>query len=86
MHNKNYAYFCIEFSCEFNGPGRFPVKNEAMKNFELPDAEILAIFNKALNEKSAEEKAAARRAKVRAAKADFFNLNATDYCKFVPAK
>jgi len=57
-----------------------------MKNFELSDSEILAIFNKALNEKSIEEKAAARRAKVRAAKVDFFNLNATDYCKFVPAK
>ncbi len=57
-----------------------------MKNLELSDSEILAIINKALNEKSIEEKAAARRAKVRAAKVDFFNLNATDYCKFVPAE
>lgn len=57
-----------------------------MKNFELSDSEILTIFNKVLNEKSAEEKAAARRAKVRAAKVDFFNLNATDYCKFVSAE
>ena len=57
-----------------------------MKKFEFSDSEILAIFNKALNEKSAEEKAAERRAKARAAKADFFNLNATDYCKFVPAE
>ena len=57
-----------------------------MKNFELSDSEILAIFNKTLNEKSIEEKDAARRAKVRATKVDFFNLNATDYCKFVPAK
>lgn len=57
-----------------------------MKNFELSDSEILTIFNKVLNEKSAEEKAAARRAKVRSAKVDFFNLNATDYCKFVPAE
>ena len=57
-----------------------------MKNFELSDSEILAIFNKTLNEKSIEEKDAAHRAKVRATKVDFFNLNATDYCKFVPAK
>lgn len=57
-----------------------------MKTFELSDSEILAIFNKALNAKSAEEKAASRRAKARAAKADFFNLDATDYCKFVPAE
>lgn len=57
-----------------------------MKTFGLSDSEILAIFNKALNEKSAEEKAASRRAKARAAKANFFNLDATDYCKFVPAE
>ena len=57
-----------------------------MAQFELSDKEILAMLNKALNEPSAEEKAKARRAKARAAKADFFNLNATDYCKFVPAE
>ena len=57
-----------------------------MKNFELSDSEIFAIMHKALNEKSAEEKADARRVKARAAKADFFNLDATDYCKFVPAE
>ena len=57
-----------------------------MKTFELSDSEILSIFNNALNAKSAEEKAASRRAKARAAKADFFNLDATDYCKFVPAE
>jgi len=48
----------------------------------LNDSELLAIFNAALNEKSLEEKMADRKAKVRAAKADFCNLDATDYCKF----
>lgn len=57
-----------------------------MAQFELSDKEILAMLNKAYNAPSAEEKAKARRAKARAAKADFFNLNATDYCKFVPAE
>lgn len=57
-----------------------------MKNFELTDSEILAIFNNALNAPSIEEKENRRRAKIRAAKADFFNLDATDYCKFVPAE
>ena len=35
MHNKNYAYFCIEFSCEFNGPGRFPVKDKSDMTHEF---------------------------------------------------
>lgn len=43
------------------------------------------MFNKALNAESAEEKENRRRAKIRRAKADFFNLDATDYCKFVEA-
>lgn len=49
----------------------------------LNDAEILDIINKALNAESFEDKMARRRAKTRQAKADFFNLNNTDYCKFV---
>lgn len=54
-----------------------------MKNFELSDSEILAMFNKALNAPSIEEKENRRRERIRTAKADFCNLNATDYCKFV---
>lgn len=52
-------------------------------NFELSNSELLAIFNKALNEKSIEEKEAARRAKVRASKIDFCNLKEADTCKFI---
>ena len=51
----------------------------------LSENEILALINKALNAESIEEKEARRRAKVRKAKADFCNLDATDYCKFVEA-
>ena len=29
MRLKKYTYICIEFSCEFNGPGRFPVKDKS---------------------------------------------------------
>lgn len=57
-----------------------------MKNYcTLSDEELLKIFYKNLNAKSEEEKAAERKARKRAAKADFFNLDATDYCKFVEA-
>lgn len=49
----------------------------------LSDNELLEIFNKALNAESIEEKEARRRARIRESKVDFFNLNATDYCKFV---
>lgn len=38
------------------------------------DLEVLAIFNKAMNEKSVEEKEAARRQRIRESKADFCNL------------
>lgn len=51
----------------------------------LSNDELLAIFGKALNAESIENKEARRRAKVRKAKADFCNLDATDYCKFVEA-
>lgn len=57
-----------------------------MKTFELSESEIIAIINKVLNAPDAEEKERRRRAKIRAAKADFCNLNVTDYCKFVPAE
>ena len=57
-----------------------------MKTFELTDSEILAIFNKAFNAPSMEEKENRRKARIRASKADFCNLDATDYCKFVPAE
>lgn len=57
-----------------------------MKNYcTLSDADLMAIFNKALNAESVEDKEARRRAKVRKAKADFCNLDASDYCKFVEA-
>lgn len=69
-----------------HGPGRFPVKIKKMKNFELSDSEILAIFNKALNATAIEEKENRRCARIRVAKADFCNLDATDYCKFVSAE
>ena len=62
--------------------------NNDMKNTNyctISDSELLAMFNKALNAESAEEKENRRRAKIRMAKADFFNLDATDYCKFVEA-
>ena len=38
------------------------------------DAEVLAVFNKALNQSSIEEKEAKRAYRRRASKADFFNL------------
>lgn len=38
------------------------------------NAEVLAVFNKALNQSSIEEKEAKRTHRRRAAKADFFNL------------
>lgn len=38
------------------------------------DAEVLSLFNKALNQSSIEEKEAKRTHRRRAAKADFFNL------------
>lgn len=57
-----------------------------MKTFELTESEIISIMNKVLNAPDAEEKERRRRARIRAAKADFCNLNVTDYCKFVPAK
>lgn len=62
--------------------------NNDMKNTNyctISDSELLAMFNKALNAESVEEKENRRRAKIRRAKADFFNLDATDYCKFVEA-
>ena len=61
-----------------------PLNPTIMNNYcTLSDAELLGIFNNALNAEAIEEKEARRRAKARKAKADFFNLDATDYCKFV---
>lgn len=57
-----------------------------MKTFELTESEIISIMNKVLNAPDAEEKERRRRARIRAAKADFCNLNVTDYCKFIPTK
>lgn len=60
--------------------------DKEMKNYcTLSDTDLLAIFNQALNAETVEDKEARRRAKVRKAKADFCNLDATDYCKFVEA-
>ena len=42
------------------------------------DAEVLAIFNKAMNELSLEEKEVKKRNKMRKAKADFCNLKSQE--------
>lgn len=53
--------------------------NKTQKNMEqyleMNDAEILKIFNNALNIESIEEKESKRRSRVRKSKADFCNLN-----------
>lgn len=45
-----------------------------MNAFDFSDAEVLAIFNKAMNKPSFEEKQAKKRNQMRKAKADFCNL------------
>lgn len=60
--------------------------DKEMKNYcTLSDTDLMAIINQVLNAETVEDKEARRRAKVRKAKADFCNLDATDYCKFVEA-
>ena len=44
----------------------------------LTDADVLALFNKAMNELSLEEKEATKRNKMRKAKADFCNLKSQE--------
>ena len=48
----------------------------------LSNDEILGIINKVLNAPTVEDIEARRRARIRKSKADFCNLDATDYCKF----
>jgi hypothetical protein len=75
-----------KISCNFALTKQETRTLNTMKNYcTLSDEELLKIFYKNLNAKSEEEKAAERKARKRAAKADFFNLDDTDYCKFVEA-
>ena len=56
-----------------------PIKSLYTMNADIfTDAEVLAIFNKAMNELSLEEKEAKKRNKMRKAKADFCNLKSQE--------
>lgn len=49
-----------------------------MNAFDFTDAEVLAIFNKAMNELSFEEKQAKKRNNIRKGKADFCNIKSQE--------